>query len=71
MMYYKYIQYDGKLIKIIRTTIPSTGYTLPPVIWDGNDEGGNRVARGIYPYSVTVSTETGETARASGRMIIL
>jgi len=62
---------NGKLIKIIKTKVPSTGYALPPIIWDGNDDGGSRVGRGIYPYTVIVSTGTGETARASGRMIIL
>lgn len=62
---------NGRIIKIIKTTVPSTGYALPPVVWDGNDEGGTRVGRGIYIYTVTISTETGETTKASGRMIIL
>lgn len=62
---------NGKIIKIIKSSFPSTGYKLPPVTWDGNDERGKRVGRGIYPYSVTVTDEKGETARASGRLIIL
>jgi hypothetical protein len=62
---------NGRLIKNIATSVPSTGYKLPPIEWDGNDDGGKRVGRGIYPYSVTISTENGETAKASGRMIIL
>jgi hypothetical protein len=62
---------DGRIIKIIRTKVESTGYNLPPVVWDGNDDGGRKVARGIYPYTVTVITGNGETARSSGRMIIL
>lgn len=61
----------GKLIKIITTTVPATGYQIPPVLWDGNDNGGKRAGKGIYPYIVTVKTETGETARVSGLMIIL
>ncbi len=61
----------GKIIKIIKTKVPSTGYSLPPVLWDGNDDGGGRVGRGIYPYTVIVTTKSGETARTSGRMIIL
>jgi hypothetical protein len=61
----------GKIIRIIETTISATGYKLPPVVFDGNEEGGKKVGRGIYPYSVTVSTENGEIARASGRMVIL
>jgi hypothetical protein len=62
---------NGRIIKIIKTKVPSTGYSLPPVIWDGNDDGGRRVGKGIYIYSVTVTTESGETAGISGRMIIL
>jgi hypothetical protein len=62
---------NGRIIKILKTKVPATGYTLPPIIWDGNDDGGTRVGRGIYPYSVIVTTATGETAMASGRMIIL
>jgi flagellar hook assembly protein FlgD len=62
---------DGRIIKIIKTKIETTGYTIPPVVWDGNDEGGRKVGRGMYPFTVTIITENGETARASGRMIIL
>jgi flagellar hook assembly protein FlgD len=62
---------NGRIIKIIRTTVPATGYELPPITWDGNDNGGRRAGKGIYPYKVTVSTAIGETATASGRMIIL
>jgi hypothetical protein len=62
---------SGRIIKIIKTKVPSTGFALPPVIWDGNDDGGKRVGRGIYPYAVIITTGKGETARASGRMIIL
>jgi hypothetical protein len=62
---------DGRIIKIIKAKAEPTGYTLPPMVWDGNDEGGRKVGRGMYPYSVTVITGKGEMARVSGRMIIL
>lgn len=62
---------NGRIIKVIRTNILSGGYTLPPVIWDGCDDGGKRPGRGMYPYSVTVSTPAGEIAKATGLMIIL
>jgi len=61
----------GKLIKNIKYRVPATGYVLPPVTWDGNDDRGNRVGKGVYPYTVTLSDLKGETAKASGRMIIL
>ncbi len=62
---------NGRIIKIIKTVVPTTGYTLPLVIWDGNDNGGKKVSRGIYPYTMIVTTGSGETTLASGRMIIL
>jgi hypothetical protein len=62
---------DGKIIKIIKDKVSSSGYSLPPVSWDGNDEGGKRVAKGMYLYTVIIITGNGETARLSGRMIIL
>jgi hypothetical protein len=61
----------GKIIRIIRTKVIATGYTLPPVSWDGNDEGGRKCGKGMYPYSVTIISGKGETARVSGQMIIL
>jgi hypothetical protein len=62
---------NGKVIRTIRLSTPSTGYVLPPVEWDGLDDGGGRVARGMYLYEVTVATEKGERSRASGKMIIM
>ena len=62
---------NGRVIKMIRTKAESSGFSLPPVIWDGKDDGGNRVGRGLYPYSVIISTPDGETCRVTGRMIIL
>ncbi len=62
---------EGKLIRILQTKIIPNGYILPPVTWNGNEEGGQKAGKGIYPYSVTITTANGETAIASGRMIIL
>lgn len=62
---------NGKIIKSINTKLPSTGYTLPPIEWDGTADNGGRVARGLYLYVVNLTTEDGESTRESGRMIIL
>jgi hypothetical protein len=66
----KIFSMNGGVIKIINASIPATGYQLAPVEWDGNISGGKRAGRGVYPYSVTIRTEKGETATISGRMII-
>lgn len=62
---------NGKIIRIIHTSDFSTGYQLAPIIWDGKTEEGARVSKGLYPYRITVKTPDGETASASGRLIIL
>jgi hypothetical protein len=62
---------DGRIIKIIQTRSISAGFVLTPVVWDGTLEGGKRAGRGIYPFSLTVATEKGETSISYGRMIIL
>jgi hypothetical protein len=67
----KIFSLDGRIIRILKTRVSSSGFVLSPVIWDGTLEGGKRAGRGIYPYSVTLTTGKGETAIAYGRMIIL
>jgi flagellar hook assembly protein FlgD len=62
---------SGKVIKVIKTTVISTGFSLPPIIWDGRTDGGSRAGRGLYPYKIIITTPEGETASATGRMIIL
>jgi hypothetical protein len=60
----------GGIVRIIKTSLPATGYKLAPVEWDGNISGGKRAGRGVYPYRVTVKTSKSETATISGRIII-
>ena len=62
---------SGRIIRIIRNTTYSTGYQLTPITWDGKSESGRRAGRGFYPYIVTITTKSGETASVSGQMIIL
>jgi hypothetical protein len=62
---------DGRIVRVIKTTVNATGYALPPVVWDGKDQGGHKIARGMYPYSVTIVTSKGETASTTGRLINL
>lgn len=61
---------NGQLINALNTTLTSTGYQLEPIIWDGRTSGGQKAPKGIYPYSVRITSETGETSTLSGRMII-
>jgi hypothetical protein len=62
---------NGQLIKTIISKVSSGGYVLPDMKWDGRNDNGNRVPGGVYPYVVTITTESGEKSRSSGRMIIM
>lgn len=61
---------SGKTISTIRKNISLTGYTMPEIEWD-RKANGTKIAKGIYPYVVTVRTTSGEITRSSGRMIVL
>jgi len=61
----------GELVKSIKTVEHPGGYRISPIRWDARNNNGARVAAGIYVYNVLFRTQSGETARVSGRMIIL
>ncbi|HCC71916.1 MAG TPA: hypothetical protein DEQ09_12310 [Bacteroidales bacterium] len=62
---------NGGLVRTIKTTDSEGGYMIKPVIWDGRDNKGARVASGVYIYTVRFKTGKNECALKSGRMIIL
>lgn len=62
---------NGQLVKTIKTNDHVAGYRLRPINWDGRDNNGNRVASGIYIYTLEFKTGKNETSRISGQMVIL
>ncbi len=61
----------GSTVRIIREQFYSTGYSLPDIPWDGCNENGSRLARGMYLWRAEAVTAEGERASATGRIIIL
>jgi len=61
---------SGSLVRVIDQEIESPGYRLEPVEWDGTSSGGAALGGGIYVYRATLSTEDGELASSSGKLII-
>jgi hypothetical protein len=61
---------SGTLVRVIDQQIESPGYRLEPVEWDGTSSGGAALGGGIYVYRATLSTEDGELASSSGKLII-
>ena len=61
----------GKLVKTLRNTIISTGNRSNEVEWDGRDEYGSKIGRGVYIYRLKVKTADGQTAEKLEKLFIL
>ncbi len=61
----------GVAVRVIREQFYGTGYSLPDIPWDGCNENGSRLARGMYLWRAEAVTAEGERASATGRIIIL
>ena len=61
----------GEIVRIIDEEVYSPGYRLEPVQWEGESSGGAPLGGGVYIYRATLSTSEGETATASGKLVLL
>ncbi len=62
---------SGKLVKTISRTVSTPGFKPDPIPWNGLDEFGDRIGRGVYIYRLRVRTPEGETAEKYERIVIL
>jgi len=62
---------SGKLVKTIEQHVSSTGYRSAPIDWDGLDDFGSRIGRGVYVYRLKVRTSLGQTAEKYEKLVIL
>jgi hypothetical protein len=62
---------SGKLIKTISGNMISNGFKVGPINWDGRDDFGDRIGRGVYIYRLSVKTELGDTADELEKLVIL
>jgi hypothetical protein len=63
---------SGKLVKTIQQNVTPTGYRISEGLkWDGNDDFGNPIGRGVYIYVLNVKTTDQKTAKAVQRLVVL
>jgi len=62
---------SGKLIKTISANMLSNGYKAGPIHWDGRDDFGDRIGRGVYVYRLRVKTEYDASAEKFEKLVIL
>lgn len=61
----------GKLIKTLSTRITPSGYRSDDIQWDGLDDFGDRIGKGVYIYKLRIKTVSGEYADKFERLVIL
>lgn len=62
---------SGKLVKTINRQVRTNGFRVEGIEWDGRDDFGDKIGRGVYVYRVSVYTPDGETAEAFEKLVIL
>ncbi|MEW6470108.1 MAG: type IX secretion system sortase PorU [Bacteroidota bacterium] len=62
---------SGKLVKTINTRTTCDGYKVDGIEWDGKDDFGDAIGKGVYIYRVKVRTPEGETADKYEKLVIL
>jgi len=61
----------GKVVKTIKQTINDAGNRSCEVEWDGRDEFGDRLGRGVYLYRLTVISIDGKKKEKLEKLVIL
>ena len=64
---------SGKLVKTILANVISEGYRVNPneITWNGLDDFGDAIGRGVYIYKIKVQTESGYSAQEFEKLVIL
>jgi hypothetical protein len=62
---------SGKIVKSFKETQITTGNRSNPVYWNGRDEYGDKLGRGVYLYHLKVRDANGKTAEKIEKMVIL
>ncbi len=62
---------SGKVVKTFSRTINNEGFRFDGIEWDGKDEFGDKLARGVYIYKVSVTDGSNKKADKIEKLVIL
>jgi hypothetical protein len=62
---------SGKLVKTINQQIYNECFRSDGITWDGLDDFGDQLAKGVYIYNLTVTNPNNETANKIEKLVIL
>jgi peptidoglycan hydrolase-like protein with peptidoglycan-binding domain len=59
------------LVKTIQQEVPTTGFRVSGIFWDGRDDFGDELARGTYLYRLSIQTPDGTFAEQTEKLVLL
>ena len=62
---------SGRLVKTLNRQVACEGFRSDPLEWDGKDDYGDKIGRGVYVYRLSVVTPEGESADKFEKLVIL
>ncbi len=62
---------SGKLVKTITTDVNTDGYHVGNINWNGLDDFGNPIGKGVYIYRIYVTTAGGLSANNFEKLVVL
>ena len=62
---------SGKLVKTIYQNVNTFAFRSEGIEWDGRDEYGDKLAKGVYVYRLSIKTPDGEKANKIEKLVIL
>lgn len=62
---------SGKLVKTIQSVVKTSGFRSEGIAWDGLDDFGDQLAKGVYIYNLKVKSSSGETAEKIEKLVLL
>jgi len=61
----------GRLVKTINESVSTQGFRSAGIAWDGKDDFGDQLAKGVYVYRLKVKTTDGQTAEKLEKLVLL
>ncbi len=62
---------SGKLVKTINQEVRTNGFRTDGIEWDGRDDFGDEIGRGVYVYQITAKTLEGDVAQKIEKLVLL
>ena len=62
---------SGILVKSINQLVKSDGFRINEINWDGKDNYGDKLGRGVYIYKITITNASGEQSSAIEKLYLL